>query len=78
MELQQLQMACEELEHDYRPAITFLVVQKRHHARFFPQEEKDKVYLQSTCSSLSLCKCYFVPVHVYVYAWIDIHYTSTV
>ena len=42
-ELQALQQACEDLEHDYRPGITFLVVQKRHHTRFFPVNEKDKV-----------------------------------
>jgi eukaryotic translation initiation factor 2C len=42
-ELQQIQMACEELERGYRPAITFLVVQKRHHARFFPIKDDDKV-----------------------------------
>ena len=42
-ELQQIQEACEELQRDYRPAITFIVVQKRHHARFFPISDRDKV-----------------------------------
>lgn len=42
-ELQALQKACEELEHDYRPGITFVVVQKRHHVRFFPVDDRDKV-----------------------------------
>ena len=44
-ELQQLQRACEELERDYRPGITFLIVQKRHHARFFPVNDTDKVHV---------------------------------
>ena len=41
--MQQIQEACEELQHDHRPAITFIVVQKRHHARFFPISDRDKV-----------------------------------
>ena len=42
-ELKQLQEACEEVEHDYRPPITFVVVQKHHHTRFFPVHNTDKV-----------------------------------
>ena len=42
-ELQALQKACEELGHDYRPGITFVVVQKRHRVRFFPVDDRDKV-----------------------------------
>jgi eukaryotic translation initiation factor 2C len=41
-ELQQVQQACEEMEPGYRPHITFIVVQKRHHARFFPVRKDDK------------------------------------
>ena len=43
-ELKQLQEACEAMEHDYRPPITFVVVQKRHHARLFPVDYGDKVH----------------------------------
>merc|ERR1711972_1117359 len=35
-ELVAIRQACKELEADYEPAITFVVVQKRHHTRFFP------------------------------------------
>ncbi|XP_066920100.1 protein argonaute-2-like [Clytia hemisphaerica] len=35
-EMRAIQQACSELEKGYQPAITFIVVQKRHHARFFP------------------------------------------
>jgi eukaryotic translation initiation factor 2C len=35
-EITAIRAACQSLEEDYVPAITFVVVQKRHHARFFP------------------------------------------
>ncbi|XP_071529363.1 protein argonaute-2-like isoform X2 [Panulirus ornatus] len=37
-ELKAMRMACTELEAEYKPAMTFLVVQKRHHTRLFCQE----------------------------------------
>lgn len=37
-ELQAMRQACKELEDGYEPGMTFLVVQKRHHARFFCNE----------------------------------------
>ncbi|KAF9194167.1 hypothetical protein BGZ50_006646 [Haplosporangium sp. Z 11] len=40
-EVAALQSACQRLEADYRPKITFVVVQKRHHARFFPAKRTD-------------------------------------
>lgn len=43
MELKAIRNACTELQADgsYKPFITFLVVQKRHHTRFFPCNIKD-------------------------------------
>ncbi|KAG0216514.1 hypothetical protein BGX28_000028 [Mortierella sp. GBA30] len=43
-ELQALRAACTRLDANYKPLITFVVVQKRHHARFFPirREEGDR------------------------------------
>ncbi|RUP50486.1 Piwi domain-containing protein [Jimgerdemannia flammicorona] len=35
-EIDAIKRACYSLEESYRPPITFIVVQKRHHARFFP------------------------------------------
>lgn len=35
-ELKAIHTACHELEAGYRPTVTFVVVQKRHHTRFFP------------------------------------------
>ena len=40
-EIAALQKACSELQKDYQPKITFIVVQKRHHTRFFPKNRED-------------------------------------
>jgi len=42
-ELNEIWEACRMMEEGYRPTITYIVVQKRHHARFFPvrKEESD-------------------------------------
>ena len=40
-EVRAVQEACVMLEKGYRPGITFVVVQKRHHARLFPADRKD-------------------------------------
>merc|ERR1712048_1332312 len=37
-ELVAMRQACKELEEDYQPAITYIIVQKRHHTRFFPAD----------------------------------------
>ena len=41
-ELQAFQQACRELHPNYKPQITFIVVQKRHHARFFAEDPRDQ------------------------------------
>ena len=41
--------ACIKISPSYKPGITFVVVQKRHHTRFFPVNPKDEV-----CHFLSL------------------------
>ena len=40
-EIKAIRSACETLEKGYRPNITFIVVAKRHHARFFPIDRRD-------------------------------------
>lgn len=42
-EIGALQAACMELDREYQPKITFIVVQKRHHTRFFPMSDRDAV-----------------------------------
>lgn len=41
-ELQAIRSACKKVQKDgYQPHITFLIVQKRHHTRFFPMDKRD-------------------------------------
>ncbi|KAJ3183568.1 hypothetical protein HDU85_001997 [Gaertneriomyces sp. JEL0708] len=40
-EVAALRRACRQLEVGYQPTITFVIVQKRHHARFFPLTKED-------------------------------------
>ncbi|RIA87406.1 Piwi domain-containing protein [Glomus cerebriforme] len=40
-EIYAIRAACQALDKDYKPNITFVVVQKRHHTRFFPIERRD-------------------------------------
>jgi hypothetical protein len=40
-EVTKIKSACAELDKNYKPNLTFVVVQKRHHARFFPVEPRD-------------------------------------
>ncbi|KAJ3287814.1 argonaute 1 [Borealophlyctis nickersoniae] len=40
-EVEAIRKACTTLEATYRPTVTFIVVQKRHHARFFPIRKED-------------------------------------
>ena len=42
-EVASIQAACKRLEDGYRPGITFVVVQKRHHTRLFCSNRDDQV-----------------------------------
>jgi eukaryotic translation initiation factor 2C len=42
-EMNKIRNACMKIHNDYKPAITFVVVQKRHHTRFFPARSDDFV-----------------------------------
>ncbi|KAF9931882.1 hypothetical protein BGZ67_005082 [Mortierella alpina] len=41
-EIPMIQAACRELDAKYAPPITFIVVKKRHHARFFPKDPQHR------------------------------------
>ncbi|KAG0302454.1 Eukaryotic translation initiation factor 2C [Dissophora globulifera] len=41
LEVQAIRAACARLETGYKPLLTFLVVQKRHHTRFFPMKSSE-------------------------------------
>lgn len=42
-ELLAVREACLKLESDYKPGITFIVVQKRHHTRLFCADKKEQI-----------------------------------
>jgi Piwi domain len=37
----QIRAACTDVREDYRPPVTFVVVQKRHHTRLFPMSSRE-------------------------------------
>lgn len=41
-ELRAIQLACYDLHEGFKPAITFIVVKKRHHTRFFAENREDQ------------------------------------
>ncbi|XP_028756822.1 protein argonaute 5-like isoform X2 [Neltuma alba] len=41
-EMEAIRKACASLEEGYQPRVTFLVVQKRHHTRFFPVDHNSR------------------------------------
>jgi eukaryotic translation initiation factor 2C len=41
--MNEIRTACQKISNGYKPAITFLVVQKRHHTRLFPVDARDRV-----------------------------------
>jgi eukaryotic translation initiation factor 2C len=41
-EVSAIRRACASLEQGYEPSVMFLVVQKRHHTRFFPLSRADE------------------------------------
>ena len=44
-ELNALKSACKRIDSKYAPLITLVIVQKRHHIRFFPIDKDDKVFI---------------------------------
>jgi eukaryotic translation initiation factor 2C len=42
-EISEIKKACKRIDEDYEPKITFIIVQKRHHVRFFPTETGETV-----------------------------------
>ena len=40
-ELNEIREACKMIDPNYQPTITYIVVQKRHHARFFPMRKEE-------------------------------------
>lgn len=51
-ELIAIRKACISLEEDYRPGITYIVVQKRHHTRLFCSDKAERVSKAFTPTSM--------------------------
>ncbi|KAK7074842.1 Protein argonaute-3 [Halocaridina rubra] len=66
-ELQAIRDACTSLDKDYMPGITFIVVQKRHHTRFFPKNEKDGAGRQKNVPPGTVVDRYVTHPHDYDY-----------
>ncbi|KAG0279423.1 argonaute 1 [Linnemannia exigua] len=41
-EVKAIKIACQQIDPKYKPAITFVVVKKRHNTRFFPTQDRDR------------------------------------
>ena len=41
--MNKIREACQTISSGYKPAITFVIVQKRHHTRMFPVNRNDEV-----------------------------------
>lgn len=72
-ELQSIMQACMDLERDYQPGITFIVVQKRHHTRLFCADRRDQVHavyglIHTVCVLYKLLCCRLVAVVTFLLA----------
>ena len=63
-ELSAIQGACLELQEGYTPAITFIVVQKRHHARLFAVNPKDRIGTNKNIPAGGLVLCFITKRHL--------------
>lgn len=59
-ELSAIQGACHELQAGYTPAITFIVVQKRHHARLFAVNARDQIGKKKNIPAGGLILCFIL------------------
>lgn len=53
-ELIAIRKACISLEEDYRPGITYIVVQKRHHTRLFCSDKAERVSKSFLCHDVMI------------------------
>lgn len=53
-ELIAIRKACISLEEDYRPGITYIVVQKRHHTRLFCSDKAERVRRGWVCGDVNV------------------------
>jgi eukaryotic translation initiation factor 2C len=58
-EMNEIRTACQEVSTGYKPGITFVVVAKRHHTRFFPQNRQDEVRIKLSSKNISFLSSIF-------------------
>jgi hypothetical protein len=56
--MNEIRKACDRIAPDYKPAVTFMVVQKRHHTRLFPADGRDAVIYWCFFFCLSILKVF--------------------
>jgi eukaryotic translation initiation factor 2C len=61
-EINKIREACKKINPAYEPAITFIVVQKRHHTRLFAVDDRDKVNFK-----FNLFKLYTNPIQTFFF-----------
>ncbi|KAK3126589.1 hypothetical protein QOZ80_7AG0559000 [Eleusine coracana subsp. coracana] len=54
-EVNAIRKACASIEEGYQPTVTFVVVQKRHHTRLFPEGRQSRNILPGTVVDTSIC-----------------------
>lgn len=68
-ELIAIRKACISLEEDYRPGITYIVVQKRHHTRLFCSDKAERVSDRENFITSFTFSIVFQCIQIYPYRW---------
>ena len=62
IELRAMYAACASISPNYKPQITFIIVQKRHHTRFFPARNGKSIGKFNNCLPGTIVDTDIVPL----------------